>query len=67
MKGSNIKRISSVILLDILVTAPLAYWLAIRKTCIKNSTVIRVVVVGIVVARFVLRHTNNNYSPIIKH
>lgn len=66
MRGNNADNISNAILIDILVTAPLIYWLVIRKTSVKAITVIRVFVVGILIAGFILRSVNNTYLHLIK-
>ena len=46
----NSARLSTAVILDLTVTAPLLYFLAIRRTAVSKMTVIRVFVVGVLVA-----------------
>src|SRR4051812_23459961 len=51
----NPERMSTAITLDLAVTAPLLYWLSIRRSKIKKNTVARVFVAGILLAGLLLR------------
>ena len=47
-------RLSAAVILDLTVTAPLLYFLAIRRTAVSKMTVIRVFVVGVLAAGLLL-------------
>ena len=52
----NPDRMSTAITLDLVITAPLLYWLTIRRSNIKKNTVARVFVAGILVAGLLLQN-----------
>ncbi|MBN9382816.1 MAG: hypothetical protein J0H74_18770 [Chitinophagaceae bacterium] len=54
----NISRISTAVALDLTVTAPLLYFLVIRKTGMSRVSVIRVFTVGALAAGLLLGHRN---------
>lgn len=61
------KEITSLaILADLLITAPLAYWFVIRKTSISKTTILRVFMVGMLVAGLLLSKTNSPVFGFIK-
>jgi hypothetical protein len=63
---ANNMILSNAILIDILVVAPLIYFLAIRKSNISKLTVIRVFIVGLLVAGLILNAQSNTLLQIIK-
>ncbi len=52
------QRLSTAVILDLTVTAPLLYFLAIRKTRIPNMTVIRIFLLGVLLAGILLDRHN---------
>jgi hypothetical protein len=58
--------ISTAILGDLLITAPLLYFLAIRKSATPRITVLRVLIVGLLVAGWLLPATGNSMLGFIK-
>lgn len=58
--------VSMAILGDLLITAPLLYYIAIRKTTTPRITVIRVFIVGVLVAGWLLPATGNSILGFIK-
>lgn len=56
---ANSAVLSNAILLDLLVVAPLVYFLAIRKSKISKLTVSRIFIVGLLVAGFILNAHEN--------
>jgi hypothetical protein len=62
----NNELLSNAILIDILVVAPLIYFLAIRKSSISKLTVSRVFIVGLLIAGFILNAHSNPFLHIIK-
>ena len=64
-KGNN-ELLSNGILFDLLITAPLMYFLAIRKSNVSKLTVIRVFIVGLLFAGVILRSHSNPILQIIK-
>ncbi len=52
---------------DLLITAPVVYYLFIRKSGISNMTVLRVCMVGIVIASVLLAGTHTSALPFIKN
>ena len=52
------QRLSTAILLDLTITAPVLYFLAIRKTRVSNTTVIRIFVAGVLLAGILLGKHN---------
>jgi hypothetical protein len=62
----NDQLLSNAILADLLITAPLVYYLAIRKTNISKFTVTRVIVLGLLLASFILKAQVNPILSIIK-
>jgi hypothetical protein len=62
----NNEAISNAILFDLLITAPLVYFITIRKTTVSKLTVIRVFIVGLLVAVFILNNHSNIFLHIIK-
>ncbi|MEO8771190.1 MAG: hypothetical protein ABI402_13935 [Ferruginibacter sp.] len=59
-------QLSLAIILDLLITAPLAYYLLIRKTVISKITVLRVFMAGIVVAGLLISKNDSQILSIIK-
>ena len=59
-------QLSLAIILDLLITAPLAYYLLIRKTAISKVTVLRVFMAGIVVAGLLISKNDSQILSIIK-
>ena len=62
----NNELLSNGILADLLITAPLVYFLAIRKSNISKLTVTRVFIVGLLFAGLILRSHSNPILQIIK-
>lgn len=52
------QRLSTAVILDLTVTAPLLYFLAIRKTKIPNTTTIRIFLLGVLLAGILLGRHN---------
>lgn len=63
---ANNDLISNAILIDILVVAPLIYFLAIRKSNVSRITVSRIFIVGILVASFILNADSSIFLQLIK-
>ncbi len=63
---SNTDLLSNAILIDILVVAPLIYFIAIRKSNISKLTVSRIFITGLLVAGFILNAHQNTLLQIIK-
>jgi hypothetical protein len=63
---ANKELLSNGILADLLVTAPLMYFLAIRKSKVSKLTVIRIFILGVLFAGFILRSNDNPILQIIK-
>ncbi len=63
---NNSGLLSNAILIDILVVAPLIYFLAIRKSNISKLTVSRVFIVGLLVAGLILNTHSNPFLHILK-
>ncbi len=63
---TNNELLSNGILCDLLITAPLIYFLSIRKSNVSRLTVIRVFVVGVLFAGFILQSHSNPVLQIIK-
>ncbi len=63
---ANSQQLSNGILADLLITAPLIYFLAIRKSNISKLTVIRVFIAALLFAGFILRSHSNPILQIIK-
>lgn len=64
--GADSKLVSNAILADLLITAPLAYFLAIRKSNVSKLTVVRVFIAGLAVAGLILQPHLNPILPFIK-
>lgn len=58
--------LSKGILLDLLVTAPAAYFIAIRKTAISKLTVIRVIILGLLFAGWILQSGSSPTLHLLK-
>ena len=58
--------LSNAIVLDLLVTAPLVYFLVIRKTSVPAITVFRVFILGLLLAGFILNSHSNTLLHVIK-
>lgn len=58
--------LSNAIVIDLLITAPLVYFFAIRKSTVSKVTVIRVFVVGLLIAPFILNSHSNTLLRLIK-
>lgn len=63
---TNNELLSNGIILDLLITAPLLYFLAIRKTNVSKLTVSRVFITGLLFAGLILNSRSNSFLPIIK-
>jgi hypothetical protein len=63
---ANNELLSNGILLDLLITAPLIYFLAIRKSNVSKLTVIRVFIIALLFAGIILRSHANPVLQIIK-
>ncbi len=63
---ANKDLFSDAILIDLLLVAPLIYFLAIRKTKIPAITVSRIFLVGLLVAGFILSAPSNNLLHLIE-
>ena len=63
---ANNELLSNAILIDILVVAPLIYFLAIRKSNVPKLTVSRIFIAGLLVAGFILNAHTNPFLQIIK-
>ncbi len=63
---ANSELLSNGILCDLLITAPLIYFLSIRKSNVSRLTVIRVFVVGVLFAGVILRSQSNPVLQFIK-
>ncbi|MEJ7627574.1 MAG: hypothetical protein WKF35_11970 [Ferruginibacter sp.] len=63
---TNNELLSTAILIDILIVAPLIYFLAIRKSNISKLTVSRIFIAGLLVAGFILNTHSNIALQIIK-
>jgi hypothetical protein len=62
----NQELLSNGILIDLLVTAPLAYFLIIRKSRVSKLTVARVFIAGLLIAGWILKAHSNTLLQIIK-
>ena len=60
------EHLSIAVILDMLVTAPLAYLFLIRNSGISKTTVLRVITVGILLAGIALNNSSNGLLHIIK-
>ena len=58
--------LSNAILIDVLLVAPLLYFLAIRKSNVSKLTVSRIFIAGLLVAGFILNAHSNPFLQIIK-
>ncbi len=63
---ANNELLSNAILADLLITAPLIYFLAIRKSNVSKMTVLRVFIAGLLFAGLILRSHSNPILQIIK-
>ncbi len=64
---SNKQSLSLPILFDLLVTAPILYYLAIRKTRVASTTIIRVFLIGLLVASWLMEKNGPVILIEIKH
>ncbi len=62
----NQQLISNAIIGDLLITAPLAYLLLIRKSNVSKFTVIRIFIIGVIVSGLILNTHSNNLLHFIK-
>lgn len=62
----NQSLLSTAIIFDLLITAPLAYYLVIRKTNIAKTTIARVFIIGLLMAGFILNSQSNQLLHFIK-
>ena len=62
----NSKLLSNGVLADLLITAPLVYFLAIRKSNVSKFTVTRIFIAGLLFAGFILQSHSNPILQIIK-
>nr|MBC7612547.1 hypothetical protein [Pseudopedobacter sp.] len=58
--------LSNAMLVDILILAPLIYFLAIRKSRVSNLTVIRIFLIGLMVACLILNSQTNPFLHVLK-
>ncbi len=64
--NANSSALSLAITIDLLLTTPFVYFLLIRKTSIPKTTVVPFVVLGIVIATFILPTENQFYLNLFK-
>jgi hypothetical protein len=63
----NHQRIlTNAIILDLLITAPLLYFLVIRKTNVSKKTIIRVFIIGVLIAGFILKSASTPILYLVK-
>ena len=62
----NQELLSNAIVIDLLITAPLAYFFAIRKSTVSKLTVVRVFIVGLLIAGLILNAHSNTLLYLIK-
>jgi hypothetical protein len=62
----NQELLSNAIVMDLLITAPLAYFFVIRKSAVSKLTVIRVFVIGLLIAPLILNAHSNTLLHLIK-
>lgn len=62
----NQQLLSNAVVIDLLITAPLAYFFAIRKSAVSKLTVVRVFIVGLLIASLILNARSNNLLYLIK-
>ena len=62
----NRELLSNAIVIDLLITAPLAYFFAIRKTSVSKITVARIFIVGLLIAPLILNAHSNTLLHLIK-
>jgi hypothetical protein len=60
------QQLTLALLADLLLTAPIAYYLVIRKTSVSKLTVLRVFMAGVVLAGVLLSKSNSHVLAIIK-
>lgn len=63
---ANPDLLSNAIILDLIITAPLIYFLAIRKSSVSKFTVMRVIIVGVLFAGLILNAESNDLLKFIK-
>ena len=63
---ANPNKLSLAITIDLLLTAPLVYFLLIRKTSIPKTTIVPFIILGVVVASFILPSENQYYLDLFK-
>ncbi len=63
---SNPDMLSTAIVLDLVISAPLFYYLAIRKSSVSKLTVIRIFIAGVIIAGLILKSDSNYLLHIIK-
>ena len=63
---SNQQLLSNAVIADLLITAPLAYLFLIRKSSVSRFTVIRVFVIGVLVAGLIVNVHSNSLLHFIK-
>lgn len=64
--ANNSSQLSLAITLDLLLTAPLVYYLLIRKTKIPRTTIIPVMITGMIVGTMILPTDNQYYFSLFK-
>ena len=64
--SSNQELISNAIVIDLLITAPFIYYLAIRKSSISKLTVLRIFLAGVFFCGLILETRSNAFLQIIK-
>ena len=59
-------KISLAIILDLLITAPVVYYLVIRRLAISRISTLRIFLIGVLIAGLILSKTDNQFLRIIK-
>ncbi|MEO8210199.1 MAG: hypothetical protein ABI840_06535 [bacterium] len=63
---SNQELLSNAIIIDLIISAPLIYFLAIRKSNVSKLTVLRIFVIGVLIAGWILNDPSNVLLKFIK-
>ncbi|MEP7147073.1 MAG: hypothetical protein ABI792_08685 [bacterium] len=63
---SNQQLLSEAIIIDLLITAPLVYYFAIRNSSVSKFTILRVFLAGVIIAGWMLNSHTNTLLDIIK-
>lgn len=62
----NNPLMASAVTFDLIITLPFAYWLLIRKTKVSKQTITVFIILGVIIASFVLPENNRRFLEIIK-